>query len=680
MNYRPWKLNEEDPARVEALQSALGAPALVCAVLAARGMDEAAARAFLQDRTPLSDPMLLSGMKAAVARIHRAIDDGERVVVFGDYDTDGVTATALLYTYLDAAGADVYYKLPNRGEEGYGLSEEAVELMAEKGVGLIITVDNGISAAAAVARAGELGVDVVVTDHHLPPEQLPGAAALVDPQLPEDQSPCKTLSGAGVAFKLIAALDGCTPADMLPFYGDLAAIGTVADMMELQGENRTLVKAGLQLLQDTDRPGLAALIRRCGFEGRPLTAENVSFGLAPRLNAAGRMDDATAALRLLLCEEEEEAEALAEALDEQNAQRQKIEQQITEAACAAVEADPTYQRDRILVVWGEGWHQGVIGIAASRLVERYGKPAIIVSVDAQGEGKGSGRSVAGVPLYEAIAACSGLLLRFGGHAMAAGLSVRREKLPAFRRAVNQWAAQAVPVVQRPPLQVDAAVQLGDLTPEGVAELDRLAPFGTGNPAPLFLVRDAVVEGVYPAGTAGRHSRLRLRQGGAGLYAALFGTPPERLAYTAGDRVDAVLSLSVFQGRSGPIVSARVRDLRPAGMNDGDLADLNLADALCCGVQLPADARERLRPTRQDTARLYRLLAAAGASGVPAGDLRPVLGRLPGLGAGKAAVALTALEQLDLVQRAAGAQGGEVWRIVPAAAKKDLASAPILRGL
>lgn len=681
MNFRPWQLNEADPRRVRALQSALGAPELVCAVLAARGMDEAAARAFLQDAgQPLSDPILLSGMEAAVARIHKAVDEGERIVVFGDYDTDGVTATALLYTYLDAAGADVYYKLPNRGEDGYGLSEAAVELMAAKGADLIVTVDNGISAAPAVARARQLGVDVVVTDHHLPPPDLPAAAAVVDPQLPGDKSPCKNLSGAGVAFKLITALDGCAPEEMLPFYGDLAAIGTVADLMDLTGENRTLVRAGLARLRRTDRPGLEALIRRCGLEGRALTAENVSFGLAPRLNAAGRMDDAGAALRLLLCEDEEEAEALAAALDGQNAARQQTEQEIARAVEAAVEADEGYRRDRVLVVWGSGWHQGVIGIVASRAVERWGKPAIIVSVDENGEGRGSGRSVDGLPLYDALAACSGLLTRFGGHAMAAGLSLPAENLPALRKAVNEWAAAHAPVMHRPPLAVDAAVQLGTLTPQAVAALDALAPFGAGNPAPLFLVRDAVIEGVYPAGAEGRHSRLRLRQGAGGLYAALFGTPPGRLAYGAGDKVDAVLSLSVYEGRSGPMVSARVRDLRPAGMSEGELADTGLADALCCGAQLPGEVRERLRPSREDTARLYRLLAARGAGGVPADDLRPLLHRLQDVGAGKVLVALTALEQLDLVQRAPADSGAEVWRVVPVQGKKDLSSAPILRGL
>lgn len=323
----------------------------------------------------LSPPGLLLNMDKAVSRILAAVDSGERIAVFGDYDVDGVTATALLYTYLDSIGADVYYKLPSRDDDGYGLSENAVELMASRDVTLIITVDNGISAHAAVARAKELGVDVVVTDHHLPPAELPDAVAVVDPQLPGDKSPCKSLCGAGVAFKLAAALEGCDPEELLPFYGDLAAIGTVADIMTLEGENRHIVKAGLAALAHTDRPGLAALIRSCGFEGKALTAENISFGLSPRLNAAGRMDSAAEALELLLCEDEEEAERLAASLEDKNAARQKAEQEIAQSITEAIEADASYGADRILVVAGHGYHQGVIGIVASRIVEKYGKPA-----------------------------------------------------------------------------------------------------------------------------------------------------------------------------------------------------------------------------------------------------------------------------------------------------------------
>lgn len=678
MTYCPWRLAPQDEDAARRFAAETGMPQLVCGVLAARGCGTPeAARALCGPGGRLGDPMRLSGMPQAVARIQQAIDNGERIVVFGDYDVDGVTATALLYAYLDSAGADVYYKLPSRGEDGYGLSEAAVELMDEKDVTLIITVDSGISAAAAVRRAKELGMDVVVTDHHLAPAQLPEAAAVVDPQQPGDESGCGMLAGAGVAFKLVCALEGCDAEELLPVYGDLAAIGTVADIMPLVGENRRMVKAGLALLQETDRPGLAALIRQCGLEGKRLTAENISFALAPRLNAAGRMDDATAALELLLCEDEAQAAGLAAALEEKNAERQKTEQHIAQSVLDTLAADPSYETDRILVVWGEGYHQGVIGIVASRMVEKFGKPAIVIAVDEAGEGKGSGRSVPGVSLYDAIAACAPLLVRYGGHAQAAGLSVKKENLGALRRAINAWAAQQYPVPAAPPIEVDTRVQLAALSCEAVAGLEKLAPFGAGNPAPLFLVEDALLEGVYPL-SEGKHVRLRLRQGSAVLNAVYFGKGPDTLCYAPGAQVDVVLALSIFEGKAGPTVSARVKDMRPAGLKDDYLDTLLPAQAALAGAVLGPHEVQQVYPQREDTAAVYRLLAAH-PGGMCAEDLRGMFARCGAQRAGKVLVSLRALCELGLVQQRQDARG-EFLHIVPTQGKKDLAAAPILQRL
>ncbi|WP_367924356.1 single-stranded-DNA-specific exonuclease RecJ [uncultured Ruthenibacterium sp.] len=674
MIYHPWRVSHPDSQTAALLSQSVGQPLLVGKVLAARGVVEPQdAQLKCGAGQTIGDPLLMCGMEQAVARIHRAMDDGERIVVFGDYDVDGVTATALLYTYLDACGAEVYYKLPSRDEDGYGLSESAVDQMAEKGVNLIITVDNGISAHEAVARAAQRGMDVVITDHHLPPQNLPDAVAVIDPQLPNDKSSCKVLSGAGVAFKLICALDGAQPFEMLPYYGDLAAIGTVADIMSLTGENRTIVKAGLSFLQNTDRPGLAALIAKCGLENKELTAENVSFGLAPRLNAAGRMDSATVALRLLLSDDEEEAEELAQELDEKNAARQKAEQEISQVVIDRISSDPEYQADRILVVWGEGFHPGVIGIVASRIADRFGKPAIVVSVDENGEGKGSGRSREGISLYDAIFACSELLIRFGGHASAAGLSIEKENLPEFRRMINQWAAEHHPVMQVPPISVDTPVNLSELTEENVAALSVLAPFGNGNPAPLFLVESVSIEAVYPV-SEGKHSRIRFRQGANTLNAVLFGKGPNTLGYGAGDVVDVILSLSIFDGRNGPMISARIRDMRPAGMNEEHAELAQWAEAFCSGAILDSEKARKITPVRTDTVGVYRFLAAH-PQGVAADDLRPLFAKLGQESAGKVLISLKALEQLSLAEQRQGR-----WYIVPAAKKKDLFSAPVLQKL
>ena len=560
MDGEPWS-EEKYQMTLAAQQKEAG---LLAGILAARGItDPAEALTLLSGEEELTDPMLLTDMDKACARILDAIDREETIVVFGDYDVDGVTATALLYQHLKGMGANVKCMLPSREGDGYGLSKNAIQSIHDKGCQLIVTVDNGISALEEAEFAASLGVDLIVTDHHLPHDTLPKAVAVVDPRRADDTSPFKGLCGAGVAFKLCAALDGCPPEEMLDYCGDLAAVGTVADVMPLTGENRTLVKAGLHLLQHSDRPGLLALLDEVGLGGKPVTAENVSYAIAPRINAAGRMDSAVTALQLVLCEDEERAAELAHKLNEINAARQETEGEIAKAAQAQLEAEPAILEDRVILIWGRDWHPGVIGIVASRLVEKTGRPVIVVSIDEHGEGKGSGRSVQGFNLHACIASCEDLLLRFGGHAMAAGLSVREENLPELRRRLNEWAARECPVLVTPPLECDLSIHLDRITVESVRRLDQLAPYGAENPAPVFLLEKAVVEGVYPV-SEGRHCRLRLRQGNACIYAVWFGMHPEQLPYATGDVVDAALSLSVYEAARGAQLSGRILELHPDG--------------------------------------------------------------------------------------------------------------------
>ena len=348
MNYPAWQIKTADPAAEQALAGA-GCGALLRRVLAARGCpDPAEVPALLGAGAELSDPFLLRDMDKAVARIEQAVENEETIVIYGDYDVDGISATAILYECLSSMGAHVRCKLPTRGT-GYGLTRPALESLAEKGFKLVVTVDNGISAIEEAACAKELGLDLIVTDHHLPGETLPDAVAVVDPKRADDESPFKDLCGAGVAFKLCAALEGCEPADLLEMYGELVALGTVADVMPLVGENRTLVREGLALLQDTMRPGLQALMENAGVAGKPVTADTVSYNLAPRLNAAGRMDNAAVALKLLLCTDEAQAAGIAARLAEINTERQQTEQEVFAAAQKTLEADPARQRDRVPV-------------------------------------------------------------------------------------------------------------------------------------------------------------------------------------------------------------------------------------------------------------------------------------------------------------------------------------------
>ena len=671
---------EEEPWSDAKYSSVLSAQqkenALLAGILTARGItDPAEALTLLAGEEDLSDPFLLTDMQKACERIWQAIDNGETIVVFGDYDVDGVTATALLYQHLKGMGATVKCMLPSREGDGYGLSRNAIQSIRDKGYQLIVTVDNGISAVEEAEFAAELGIDLIITDHHLPPETLPKTVAVVDPRRLDDTSPFKGLCGAGVAFKLCAALDGCPPEEMLDYCGDLAAVGTVADVMPLTGENRTLVKSGLRQLQNTDRPGLEALLEEVGLAGRPITAENISYAIAPRINAAGRMDSAVTALQLVLCEDPDRAEELAHKLNEINVKRQETELEIFKAAQVLLEQQPERLEDRVMLLWGRDWHPGVIGIVASRLVERTGRPVIVVTVDEHGECKGSGRSVPGFNLHACIGSCADLLIRYGGHAMAAGLSVREENLPELRRRLNEWAARECPVLHTAPLECDLPIHLDRVTVDSVRRIDALAPFGAENPTPVFLLQSAVVDGVYPV-SEGRHSRLRLRQGNASVYAVWFGMPSEQLPYTMGDVVDAALNLSVYESARGAQLSGRILDLHPAGLGTKLSEQAALVAALRRGTPLTAEQKTLITPDRSHIITVYRELQARRWH---AEDLQPLCAKLGEENTGKTLVAVTALEQVGLI--ATVEKGGAKYlELVPAQGKKNLADAPILKCL
>lgn len=670
MKYPAWQIKTAEAGAEENLASA-GCGVLLRRVLAARGCkDAAAAHQLLEPSADLSDPFLLRDMDKAVARIEQAIEAEEPIVIYGDYDVDGISATAILYECLSSQGAHVRCKLPTRGS-GYGLTRPALEALARKGFTLVITVDNGISAVEEAACAKELGLDLVITDHHLPGETLPDAVAVVDPKRADDESPFKNLCGAGVAFKLCAALEGCDPAELLEMYGEFVALGTVADVMPLVGENRVLVREGLALLQDTMRPGLHALLESGGYAGKPVTTDTVSYGLAPRLNAAGRMDNASVALKLLLCGDEEQATGIAARLAEINTERQQTEQDVFAAACRTLETDPARLQDRVLVVSGEDWHPGVIGIVAARLMERYSRPVLVISLH-EGEGRGSGRAPDAFDLHSALAACAGHLTRFGGHAAAAGIEIEEEKLPAFRQAINEWAAQHAARPAPATLQLDAVVTLEELDLPNVQELTRLAPFGRENPTPVLLVQNAVVDGVWAMGAEGRHTRVRLRQGNHTLFASLFGIPPQQFAYPVGAAVEAALEVSVFTGRSGPMVSAHLKGIRPANLSNTPSEQAAWFEAFRTGVVLEPVRAEALLPERNDTVMLYKRIRSGQ---VFTSDLQPIFAAQGPENTGKTLASLLALQELGLIEE----QNGR-WLPVPVSQKQDLASAPVLKKL
>lgn len=608
MILRKWEVRPLDKERAAAFAQTYGVPFFLAMLMNIRGLDDAThLREFLGEGEPLSDPFLLKDMDKAAARITRAVDNMEKIAVYGDYDADGVTSTAMLYSYLETRGADVIFYIPQREGEGYGMNIGAVEYLKEQGVSLIVTVDNGISSVQEVARANELGIDVVVTDHHRPQEILPDAVAVVDAYRPDDTSPYKHFSGVGIAFKLLMALeDGAGDVeDLLEAYSDLAAIGTIGDIVPLTGENRTLIRAGLERLSQSDRPGVQALLENAGIAGKALTSTNVAFTLVPRINATGRMGAPERAVRLLISGYEEEAEVLSEEICADNEERRRVEAEIAEAAFADIEAKG-YMKDRVVVVDGENWHHGVIGIVASRVTERCGKPCMIIS-RGETEAKGSGRSIEGFSLFEAICACGDLLIKFGGHPMAAGITLKPENIEAFRKRINRYAAEHFPQMPTQTVTLDCKLNPAALSVSMAQSLTQLEPFGNGNPQPVFGLFNMELSNVTPVGGGG-HLRLTLEKNGAVITAMRFNTKPEELPYHIGDKIDLAVQLEAREFRGQPSLTVIVRDMKFAAFNtEKNIASLASFEKWQRGEVLSAEDKNRLYPDRACLAAIYRAL-------------------------------------------------------------------------
>ena len=512
-----WTLSPCPRQEVEALAEALSISETTASVLVRRGYgDPGEARAFLAAEPVSHDPYALGDMRAACDVIRNAVAAGTRICVHGDYDVDGICATALAVIVLRQLGADVEWHLPSRFEEGYGIAEETLARVAEEGFGLVVTVDCGITAVDEVARARELGLDIVVTDHHRPGEQLPDCPLVVTRP---STYPFPELCGTGVVYKLAQALVGD---EALREHLDLVALATVADVVPLVDENRGLVAAGLRRLARTTKPGLVALMRSAGVDPATVDSGNIGFRLAPRINAAGRLGHPGSALRLLLTDDPDEAAQLAGELETLNRDRQAVEDRILRDALRQIEAWPEARRRRRgYVVWGEDWHQGVIGIVASRLVERFSRPVVMIA-GADGEWKGSGRSVPAFDLHAALAACSTLLERFGGHRAAAGLSIRPENVEAFAEAFAEHAGTVLADEElRPVVRVDAVVRGNELTLDLCEELERLAPFGLGNPGVTLLAPACELAELGAVGD-GKHLRLAVIADGVRSGAIAFG--------------------------------------------------------------------------------------------------------------------------------------------------------------
>ena len=578
----------------------------------------AEARDFLTlDSARLRDPYLIRDMDKAVTRIITALEEGEKIAIYGDYDVDGVTSVATVYLYLKSRGADVVYYIPSRSGEGYGVSESALKALADDGVKLVVTVDTGITANAETEYAKSIGVDIIVTDHHECHSNLPNACAVVNPRRPDSVYPFRELAGVGVTFKFVCAIERALTgkncdSELIAEYSDLVATGTVADVMPLLDENRLIVSEGLKRMQKSPRPGLLALLEAAGVSSTPdrngkcrrIDSTLIGFVIAPRLNAAGRLRNATDALELLLASSPSKANALALSLCAVNTERQEQERAIAECAYAKIEAEHDFENDKVIVLSADGWHHGVIGIVASRITEKYNLPSILISFDGD-TGKGSGRSVKGLNLVDALSSCKDMLLKFGGHELAAGLSIDRSRLDEFKRAINEYAATHLSSEELvSTIDIDAELFDGDLTLRQASELRLLEPYGVSNPSPLFVTRSAYLSDLSAIG-AGKHSRMTLKIGASSVSAVCFGVSPHMLDVVAGDVCDVVYTLSINEFLNNKNVQLIVRDIRLPDERAAQLDEQNeIYESLRDGIY--AGNGDYL-PTHEDFAVVYRYI-------------------------------------------------------------------------
>ena len=559
MKFQKWHIADAHPQAAERLKAA-GYPCLVSEVLASRGIETAEqAAAFLEHEQRLMySPFLMADMDKAVARLQQALAAGERMAVFGDYDVDGITATCLLTDFLRRHGADVVSYIPGRLEEGYGLNPIAIHQLHAEGVKLIVTVDCGITAVSEAELCKQLGIDLVITDHHECKQTLPAAVAVVDPHRCDGGYPHKNLSGVGVAFKLASALCG-SQETVLEEYADMVCLGTVADVMPLQGENRVFVARGLESLAHTKRPGIAALMAECGCAPETVSASSIGFMLAPRINAAGRMGQIDLAVELFLTDDPDKAAEAARGLCELNRQRQAVESEIYRQAVSML---PMGKPPEAIVLADESWHQGVVGIVASRIAEEYACPTFLICLDGE-HGKASSRSHGGFNLFASLSALSPLLESYGGHELAAGFTISRANIPEFRRQICALAAQYyTDDVPRTVLDVDCAVSPELLTLHNVDALQMLEPCGNGCPKPVLMMKNLTIDRISMVG-GGRHMRLRLCSGHTYLNAIYFSANPQTVSIQPGDLVDVAFTPQVNEFRGTRTVQMNVIDIRPS---------------------------------------------------------------------------------------------------------------------
>lgn len=722
MNYKNTKVKEkrwvlkdeqsiEKTAAVSAIAHELGLNPIIAELLYTRGYTTPkSAKNFLyMESEMLANPFDMADMEKAVRRIERAIADRERITVYGDYDVDGVTSVCTLYLYLKSKGAVIDYYIPNRAGEGYGVSVAAIDALKNQGTGLVITVDTGITANEEIEYANSIGLDFVVTDHHECRSELPAAVALVNPHRPDCQYPFKELAGVGVVFKLVSAYEELVcgmsrieaASRIFRDYADLVAIGTIADVMPIKSENRIIVSYGLKMIEKTSRPGILALTEASLSRGEGKRAERrkkvtkvtsgyIGYTLAPRINAAGRIRSATMAVELFLSEDMRTASVVAEELCRANKERQAEENKITQEAYNKIEG-LNLDRDPVIVLDADGWHHGVIGIVASRITEKYARPTILVSFeetdtpDAKDVGKGSGRSIKGLNLVDALVYCSDHLVKFGGHELAAGLSVTRGELESFRRKINEYARENLreeDMLQT--VEADCKIKYEQLSLSLAEELQILEPYGVGNAMPVFAMYGVTVNELT-AISEGKHSRISLGNGVGSVSAMYFSNSPESLGIYNGDKVDLLFNIDVNEWQGRRTLQLIVKDIRPSETERLKTeAERRRFNEIWNGGAF--DASENVLPARDDFAAVYRLFSNMWRMGTDTVSHKDIVSKLSlssperRIGYIKLKIIIKVFQEFNLVGIEETEEEVYKFRVQYTTSKSDLEKSSLIRRL
>lgn len=673
---KKWNVAQLNKSLALSISESMAMPMLLSVLLQIRGFyTEESINTFLSDERNFDDPLKIKDMDKAVDRIKIAIESNEKICVYGDYDADGVTATALLYSYLLSVGADVMYYIPSRSEEGYGMNIEAIDSLKGDGISLIITVDNGVSAVFEIDYANSLGIDTVITDHHAVPETLPDAVAVVDLHRDDCDSRFKELSGVGVAFKLVMAIEG-DDRDLdllLESFSDIVALGTIGDVVSLTDENRVLVKEGIKNLRNNDRIGLKALLSNASVDSSNITSSSIAYSIVPRINAVGRLASSTKSVELLLTDDEDLAFELSADLTEDNKTRQQIEREILNEIDEMIKGDPGLVMQSVIIIDGENWHQGVIGIVSARIKSIYGKPCIIISRDGE-LARASGRSVEGFSLSDTIFYCSDLLIHFGGHPMAVGFSLESANIDIFKEAIYEY-TESLEDMPLPSISLDCKLNPSLLELSLLDSITALEPFGAGNPVPVFGLYNMYIQSIREL-SGGKHLKLTVARGDTQVTVLYFNTDLASFGYSIGDTVDIAVTLDKNEYMGAVSLSVIARDIKLSSTDNGAmLLNERIFERFSTGRFISSDEAREIMPDRNDFAVVYRYIKSIGSY---SGKIENIAVKL-NVPLGKLRTILTAMQELGLAEVCEGIKSAYV-ALLNVEGKVDIAKAPIITEL